>query len=206
MPRHGDEAHFIRPDGVYITSELQPAVGAGFNPVADTMAVAARFVAPTGLAGPVGTVHLLGEPTPRAAVRGWWTAFRARIKANMAANKFFQDMRIRPVRVNNGGGRMTLDTSPRPAPPSPTALEVQGGYAPAPQSPSTAANYQPLPGDPNNNNAVVTAVNLTPGQAATPIAFWQGVQRGLHPVVAARAQEDALTRWFGVKHPTDGGW
>lgn len=227
MTRHGAEQHFIRPDGVYITSELQPTPGSGFNPVADTMAIAARFVAPTGLAGPMAHLadgrpvhsrngfnharpkrrwaHLLptrqlgglGAPT----LRDRWFAFKARVRANVQANKFIQDMRIRPMLP----GVVTVDTSPRGPAPSATALAVQSGWAPQPTSPSKASGYTPAQGDPPNNGAVVTAVNLAPSEAGKPINLWQRVmQSGLPPVVAQRAENDVLAKWFGVK--TGGGY
>lgn len=204
MARHGDEQHYIRPDGVYITSELQPTVGTGFNPVADTMAIAARFVAPSGEAGLSGTVALLGR-SRRArrlaglgapSLRDRWFAFKARVKANVQANKFIQDMRLRP----QAGGVVTVDTSPRGPSPSATALAVQSGWAPQPTSPSASSGYMPAQGDPSNNGAVVTAINLAPSEAGKPINLWQRVmQSGLPPVVAQRAEDDVLTKWFGAK-------
>lgn len=221
--KHGPEQHLIRADGVYITSELQPTVGGGFNPVADTMAIAARFVAPTGLAGPIGSVVRAKDPAWRACNRTWpnrrmghpiralrgpgspslaerWMNFKARIKANMAANRFINDMRIRPA----AGSVVTVDTSPRSPNSDPTALAVQSGWAPSPQSAATAAintvGMSAAQGDPPNQGAVVTAVNMTPGEAAFPVNFWDRVIRGgMSPVVAARAEGDVLAKWFGVK-------
>jgi len=218
MAKHGPEAHYLRPDSVYITSVLQPTVGGGFNPVQDTAAIAARFVAPTGLAGPVGQIHLLGrsrrrirflgaeDGAPQPSLRQRWINFWGRVRANMAANKLVREMRALP----EGARVVTVDTSPRGPAPSATALAVQSGWAPAPQSPASAAaaaGLQPRPGDPPNAGPVVTAVGLAPGQAAWPASFWDRVIRqGYPPVVAARAEEDVLTKWFGVKSPTNGGW
>lgn len=203
MAKHGPEQHLIRADGVYITSMLQPTVGAGFNPVPDTMAIAARFVAPTGLAGTVGTAHrmrrvsLLGAPRTAfgAALQQRWLAFKARVQANIQANRLLHDMRFKPA-----GGVVTVDTSPRGPAPSPTALAVQSGWAPAPQSPASAAGYAPAQGDPPNQGGVTTALNLAPTEAGKPIQLWQRiVQSDLPPVVANRAQDDIIARWFAVK-------
>lgn len=216
MAKHGPEMHYIRPDGVYITSVLQPTVGAGFNPVPDTMAIAARFVAPTGLAGPMGQIAILGRQARRSPTRAFmpfqrafrkpkglgspigdrWRMFVARVRANFQANRFVQDMRFMPA----GPGVVTMDTSPRPINTDPTALAVQSGWAPSPQSPASASNYMPAQGDPGNNDATVLALNLAPSEAGKPIQLWQRImQSGLPPIVAARAEDDIITRWFKAK-------
>lgn len=212
MAKHGPESHFISPYVTYVTSQRQPAVGAGFNPVSDTAAIAARFVAPTGLAGPVGQVHLMGrkmrrrlrgigaEAAPAPSLRQRWQMFWGRVRANMMARRALPP-----------GSVVTVDTSPRGPSPSPTALPVQSGWSPAPQTAATAAvaqaSYTPSQGDPPNMGPVVTAVSMDPAGAAFPTNFWDRVIRqGYPPVVAARAEDDVLTKWFGVKSPTNGGW
>jgi hypothetical protein len=200
MAKHGGEQHYLSPYNTYVTSARQPFVGAGFNPVADTQAIAARFVSPTGLAGPMGYVAAqyptrLGAPA-FANLRARWSAFKARVKVNMQANRFVQDMRLTQV----APGVMSMDTSPRPFNSDPTALAVQSGWAPAPQSRASASGYMPAQGDPPNNGAVPTAINLAPSEAGKPIQLWQRVmQSGLPPVVAQRAQNDVLARWFAAK-------
>lgn len=221
MAKHGPEQHLIRPDSVYITSVLQPSVGAGFNPVHDTAAIAARFVAPTGLAGPVGSIELMGrgwrgrrrlrllgaaDAAPPSDLRLRWINFWARVRANLAASKL-----ARQMRRNDAPTVVTVDTSPRGPAPSATALPVKSGWSPSPQSAATAAisdvGFTPGQGDPPNMGPVVTAVQMDPRGAAFPANFWDRVIRqGYPPVVAARAQEDVLTKWFGVKSPTNGGW
>lgn len=41
ITRHGGASHFVRPDGIYRTSVLQPAIG--YDPNADVQSVAASF-------------------------------------------------------------------------------------------------------------------------------------------------------------------
>jgi hypothetical protein len=221
MAKHGPERHYTNPYVTYVTSRRQPSVGAGFNPVSDTAAIAARFVAPTGLAGPVGTIELMGRRTrrrlrllgaaeaPTASLRQRWINFWARVRANIAANKFVQDMRIRPALPP--GSVVTVDASPRGPAPSATALPVGSGWAPEPQSAATAAivqaSYSPAQGDPPNMGPVVTGVTMDPAGAAFPAEFWNRViAPGYPPTVAARANQRALFKWFGTKSPTNGGY
>lgn len=209
MARHGAESHYLRPDGVYITSVLQPTVG--YDPVADAQAVGASFVSSVGLAGPVATayrrhrnVSLLGAPT-FSNLKNWWSAFKVRVQTNLVANKYGVSMLPAAASAQAAaasGKQVTVDTSPRPPNADPTALATQSGWAPGPQSPKTAAAavYSSAPADPPNQGATVTAVAMAPGEAAAPVGFWQGItQSGFPPVVAARAEVDSLRRWFSSK-------
>src|SRR4051812_11166059 len=139
MDRHSGLQHYLRPDGVYITSELQPF--ANYNPVADAQAVAASFVSPSRLAGPVGVqllgrarkrgVNLLGKPT----VRERWMNFKARLKANLQANQIARGPAA--LQPRSASGVTTVDTSPRPPNPDVAAIAVTSGWAPSPQTPSS---------------------------------------------------------------------
>ncbi|MGH7176617.1 MAG: hypothetical protein ACREJC_04490 [Tepidisphaeraceae bacterium] len=59
IERHGGSSHFVRPDGVYRTSVLQPSIG--YDPGADVQAVAASFTQyPANLQTPNGLSGLFG--------------------------------------------------------------------------------------------------------------------------------------------------
>lgn len=206
MAKHGAEAHFLRPDGVYITTVLQPTLD--FDPVRDTASVAARFVAPMGLAGPVATRHHLnGQVNLLGATPTWrerWFAFKARVKANMAASKLMREMRVRPMLP----AAMPAQDLPRPPNADPTALMAKGAWAPQPQTKLTAAqdvvNAVSRAGDPPNQSAANTAVAMAPQQAAWPGYFWQRSIHGDPAVVDSRAGQWAMNRWWADRGPTTG--
>jgi hypothetical protein len=88
MTRHGALQHYLRPDGVYITSVLQPF--ANFNPVPDTNAVAASFVSPGALAGPVALWGCGDGGTgcvPMGSVKSRWQAFKAKVQLNLQTQR-----------------------------------------------------------------------------------------------------------------------
>lgn len=218
MARHGGTQHYLRPDFTYKTSVLQPV--AGYSPVADAEAVAGEFVGNVGLAGPVAMVRY-----PHAGYRGvsgpvasWWNRLKARVRANMMMNS---------IKRQAGGGTMPaaafaaaapkvdVDTSPRPPAPSPTAIPTTGGWMPEPQSPRSAVAYTGAQGDPPTAGAVAAAVAADPKGAAFPAEFWADViGRDLPPLIAARAENDVLRRFFrrkadraqGAWPPPASGW
>lgn len=185
MAKHGAEAHYLRPDFTYRTSVLQPTVG--YNPVPDAQAVAARFVAPMGLAGTVATRHHLGAPS----LASRWAGFKARVSARFQAARMVRQLRTMPA----AAAPVTVDTSPRPADPS--AIAVQNGLAPAPQTRASVMAPMIMSQDgPPLTTATQTAVAMTP-EAAWPATYWQDViAGGLPPIVAARGGGDALYKWF----------
>lgn len=211
MDKHSALSHYVRPDAVHITSVLQPF--ANINPVADSMAVSASFVNPGGgLAGSTAQIHFLGRRSlrgagvaPKTTFGQHWANFKARLRVNMTANRYMRDMRF-PAAA--GSPQVTtVDTSPRPPNADMTAIAVTGGWAPSPQSRASEARYVPMQGDPPNQGPAITAVAMAPAEAAFPQGFWNRVIRdGYPPIVAARAQEDVLTKWFGVKSPTGAGY
>lgn len=209
MTRHGALQHYLRPDGVYITSVLQPF--ANFNPVPDTNAVAASFVSPGALAGPVALWGCNGGGVGCApalgSVKSRWQAFKAKVQLNLQTQRLRRTARA--VAVTAPGQVTTVDTSPRPPNANVAAIAVTSGWAPTPQSPKSDAAmvYMPAQGDPPARGPVATGVAMAQNQAAFPQNFWNRVIRdGLPPVVAARAQDDVLTKWFGVKSPTGAGY
>jgi hypothetical protein len=211
MTRHGALQHYLRPDGVYITSVLQPF--ANFNPVPDTQAVAASFVSPGALAGPVALWGCADGGTgcvPMGSVKSRWQAFKARVQLNLQTQRLRRTARAVSAAVATAPGQaITIDASPRPPNANVAAIAVTSGWAPSPQSPrsNAAAVYMPAQGDPPAHGPVATGVAMAQNQAAFPQNFWNRVIRdGLPPVVAARAQDDVLTKWFGVKSPTGAGY
>jgi hypothetical protein len=211
MKRHGAEAHFLRPDGVYITTVLQPTLN--FDPVRDTQETAARFVMPTGLAGPVATTtttmipaghHPFMDSWTRTTTtwKSRWQSFVARIKANMAANQLVRDMNIHVPPAKAGPLPLKItDILPRPPNPNPGAIAVSSGWAPDPQSPATAAmntvGSMPAQGDPPKTPAIVTAVNMAPQEAGFPAEFWRDtIEGGMSPLIATRGERDALYQWY----------
>jgi hypothetical protein len=200
MARHGSEQHFVRPDVTYITTVLQ-ATAQGYQPVQDAMEVGSRFVAPMGLAGQRVTFHGyhrgMGAPPVGTKVQAWWAGVKARIAARRLA-RMSAASPIAPASV------VTVDTSPRPANSDPTALAVQSGWAPGPQSPGSAASQisHPNAGDPPFAPSVVAANQIAPSMVGWPGNFWNDVIRGgLPPVVAARGENDALRLWFSGRLP-----
>lgn len=202
MAKHGAEAHYLRPDVTYRTSVLQSTVG--YNPVADAQAVAARFVAPMGLAGSIATRHYLAAPAAvpvyETTPASWWTTFVARTKARWDIMRLRRAVRRAPVPDYAPAAPaapatvpvMTLDTSPRPG-----AALMQDGISPASVTPVTAmAPMIAAQGGPPLTDARQAAMAMTP-EAAWPATFWQDViADGLPPIVAARGGNDALYKWF----------
>lgn len=206
MNRHGSESHFVRPDFTYITTVLQPTA-TGYQPTRDAMEIGSRFVAPAGLAGQRMTRHL-GDGTvvpaagtaPFGRVRAWWAGVKAR-----AASRRLVYLQRFALLAPGAPGVVTIDTSPRPANADPTALAVQSGWAPGPQSPASAAAQiaTARAGDPPFNPSLVAAGRIGPGEARWPTNFWQRaiMNRGLSPVVAARAENDALRLFYTNRLP-----
>lgn len=205
MTKHGSEQHFVRPDATYITTVLQ-STATGYQPVRDAMEVGSRFVAPMGLAGQRMTRHFgdgstapVGPAAPFGQrVRTWWAGVKARAAARRALWQTRAVAALPP-------GVVTVDTSPRPANSDPSALAVQSGWAPGPQSPASAAAQiaTAQAGDPPYDPSLVAATRIGPGEARWPTSFWQRVimNRGLPPVVAARAENDALRQWYSGRLP-----
>lgn len=205
MAKHGSEQHFVRPDFTYITTVLQ-ATATGYQPTRDAMEVGSRFVAPMGLAGQRMTRHFgdgsvapVGPAVPFGQrVRAWW----AGVKSRAMARRIMREARILPAGPQ---GVVTVDTSPRPANADPTALAVQSGWAPGPQSPATAAAQIATArvDDPPYDPSLVAASRIGPRVAQWPTNFWQRVimNRGLPPVIAARAENDALRQWYSGRLP-----
>lgn len=204
MAKHGSEQHFVRPDFTYITTVLQ-ATATGYQPTQDAMEVGSRFVAPMGLAGQRMTRHFgdgsaapVGPTMPFGQrVRAWW----AGVKSRAMARRIAAQSRLLPP----ASGVVTIDTSPRPANADPSALAVQSGWAPGPQSPSSAAAQiaTARADDPPYDPSLVAASNIGPSEARWPSNFWQRVimNRGLPPVVAARAEGDALRLFYSNRLP-----
>lgn len=229
MERHGSERHYLRADGVYITSVLEPTLN--FDPVRDTAQVAARFVAPSGLAGVVGTVHLMGPGVnllgrpginllgpginllgrpginllgAAPTLKQRWDAFKARVKLNIQTRRLMRGLAAKPAALPAG---VVNAGAARPPAPSPTALPAQGSWAPEPQSMATAAisSAQLHREGPPTAGAVATAISMAPGEAAWPMQFWQNsIVRSYPGVVGSRAETDALAQWFGNRTPTTG--
>lgn len=205
MPKHGIEQHFVRPDRVYATGVWTPV--AGFQPAEDAMQVAARFVAGgqgrTTLAGPQAEVQLLGWRSLRAAstLRERLDTFLANMRARFDAWRIRRELKMLPAPA-----QVTVDTSPRPSAPYPGAIPTQGAWAPAPQSPTSAAALLPRKSDSAPLlPAQAAAAQLAPGPAAFPATYWQDViARGLPPMVASRGANDALRAWYGNRFPGQG--
>lgn len=80
--RHGDGAHFMRPDRVIRTSVLSPMVG--YDPHADVQHVAMMFTQ-----GPARGMQLQGLGAMPGPIARWWATVKARI-AERKAQKFMQ--------------------------------------------------------------------------------------------------------------------
>lgn len=191
MAKHGAEDHFLRPDGVYITSVLQPTVG--YDPVGDAQAVGARFVAPMGLAGPKATAWRARRRGLRGPVvdglRARWQMFKARIKANLQSHQFLLTTGTAP----SSAPVITVNTSPSAAA-DPSAVGGPAGQTPAG---AAAAVYAAAPGDPASQGAMTTSVAMAPQETGVPAGIWQQIiNSGAAPVVALRAEADALRKWF----------
>lgn len=198
MDRHGGSRHYLRWDFTSKTSVLQPTMG--YNPVSDAQAVAAEFVTYPGLAGPRATRHRLGAPGPLASR---WQAWTAKIKANLIANGIMRQAGAAPATAAR-----TVDVSPRGSSPYPGAIPTQGGWMPAPETPAGVVPTYARAGDPPTAGAVATAVAMDPSGAAFPANFWANtIGPGINPLIAARAENDILRRWFRRKADrAQGGW
>lgn len=192
--KHGIEQHLVRPDRVYATGVWTPTVG--YQPTRDAMEVAARFVADRGLAG-VG----LGS------FSGWWQTLVARIRTRIAAARLRRRMALPAGAVV--ATELDSANAPRGPATTPTALAVQGGWAPAPMSAAgMSARLRDLVGARSGApelNAEQAAMQIAPAGAGAPATFWRDVMhRGFPPVVAARAQNDALRRFYANRLPGAG--
>lgn len=81
MIRHGGGSHFMRPDGVFRTSVLQPM--AGYSPGADVQSVAMAFTAPFGPNGLNGFGNSGGIAAWWSGVKAKWAAKRAAVAARL---------------------------------------------------------------------------------------------------------------------------
>lgn len=175
------------------------------------MQVAARFVSGgrgrTTLAGPQAQVTLLGlrgfRAAPGASLRERFDVFVANVRARIEAGRIRRELR----KLLPAGSQVTLDTSPRPPSPGAAAIPVQSGWAPAPQSPSTAAEMTvgPTSGGAPYLPALNAGQQIAPNAVGFPATYWRDViQRGLPPMVAARGEHDALRAWFSNRLPGQG--
>lgn len=207
MPKHGIEQHFVRPDRVYATGVWSPT--AGYQPAEDAMQVAARFVSGgqgrTTLAGPQAQVTLLGRGfRAPMTLRERWDTFVARVRARIDSSRIRRELKALPA----AAAQVVLDTSPRPAAPSPMAIPTQGAWAPAAQSPASAAasiGRGKAPDSAPLLPAPAAAAQLAPSSIGFPAAYWQDViSRGLPPMVAARSENDALRIFYSNRFPGQG--
>lgn len=193
--QHGAEAHLLRVDRVWRTGVIDPTVG--YEPVAASQAVAARFVAPVGLAGTQATRHRLAGPVE--AFPGKVATFFAGIRARWEARRLARQVaRNGGVPFAPGAQTMTLDTSPRGPSPGAGAIAVQSGWMPQPQSPASAvANLTTArAGDPPMPGIAATAAAMTP-ESTWPNNYWRDViSQDVPPIIAARGGGDALYKWY----------
>lgn len=90
ITRHGGASHFVRPDGIYRTSVLQPAIG--YDPNADVQSVAASFTQyPMDLqTNGLGSLRGLGLID---RIRLQFAVWRAKMKAKKTLQGFGDPMR-----------------------------------------------------------------------------------------------------------------
>lgn len=220
MAKHGIEQHFVRPDRVYATGVLSPIVG--YQPVNEAQQIAARFVSGgQGLAGP--QIQLFGRTRRRLSGFGrpivellggarldgfiaWIKSLFAGVRVRIESAKLRAKLRFLPagssVETKADGTTVTsVDTSPRSPQPSPGAIPVTSGWAPPPQSPTTAANivssgFSTNPGAPMLP-AIAASAQLVPAAISAPAMFWQqGISPDFPPTVAFRAGTDALKKFY----------
>jgi hypothetical protein len=191
--KHGIESHFVRPDRVYATSVLTPVTG--YEPVADAMQVAARFVGNgRGLAGPSASVALMGRKGGQA-VRALFTNIGPRgrnLRGSVSLlgstvsllGSPFQGLRdwlsnlfatlrakwesrkiLKQLAPVTPTGVVSVDTSPRPTAAS-QAITRAGELPPAKDSPAIAAmRLMPALPAPYTSSSAIAAV-IAPGATA----------------------------------------
>jgi hypothetical protein len=210
MPRHDQEQHFVRPDRVYATSVLSPIVG--YQPAEDAMQVGARFVSGGQGLGfphfrfkrplPIRLFRGLGAPSLNlfSWIRDRWAAVKARVEVK----KMVRDLRYLPA----APAQVTLDTSPRPPAPYPGALMTKGGWAPAPQSPATAANAITRGAAGREAPPILPALDagnqLAPQAIGFPIDYWKSIREDYPGTVGVRSEHDALRAFYANRMPGAG--
>jgi hypothetical protein len=203
MKKHGAEAHFVRPDGVYRTSVLQAIPG--YQPVSNAYNVAARFTT-----GPYFAMQLNGlsdaQLTPMQKIRLRWEAWKARMHAR---------------RVGALTARVAASTNMPTKPPGmdvaaiPTAaanapIAVDYGAAPARENMAKVGaqitagliqnGEQALPAPPMAQTEFERANLIDPNMAAVPGQMAAMMQAGVPVFVGDQAYQAAMARWQGMRN------
>lgn len=217
MAQHGIEQHHVRPDRVYATGVWTPTVG--YQPAEAANQVAARFVAGGQGLGlfrqPFGRTRALARSI---ALRGpgatFWSWLRERVAAARVwgqVHKINAEMRKVAALPAGAARQLVVDTSPRGQAPYPGAIPVQGDWAPAPQSPTSAAaaisDGAAMREQPALTPALAVAMKLAPGSADFPKQYWNTVINGgggLPSGMNARMEHDALRKFFANREPGAG--